>query len=87
MSYNNHANIAQSPSFRARVTACAAQEGAPNPAQWVGGYIWSLPTSEWIAAWASAEAGDPGGDHGANEAVITDAMILAAVQPRINPTP
>lgn len=83
MSYATHASIVQSGSLRQRITACAAQEGASNPPQWVNAVMWTLPTSEWIAAWASMEAGDPGGDHGSNEAGITDAMIIAVVQPRL----
>lgn len=85
MSYATHAAIVQSGSLRQRLTACAAQEGAPNPPQWVNANIWPMPTSEWIAAWNAAEVGDPGGDHGANEAAITDAMILAVIQPMLNP--
>lgn len=83
MTYSAHAAAATSPGLRQRVTACAAQEGASDPPRWTSAVIWSLITSEWIGAWASAEAGNPGGDHGSNEAVITDAMILAAVQPRL----
>lgn len=83
MTYLTHSHIVYSSSLRGRVTACAAQEGASDPPRWTSAVIWSLITSEWIGAWASAEAGNPGGDHGSNEAVITDAMILAAVQPRL----
>ena len=85
MSYSTHAAIVQSGSLRLRITACAAQEGASDPPRWVNAVIWTLPQSDWIAAWASAEAGDPGGDHGANEGAVTDAMILAVVQPRLTP--
>lgn len=84
MSYATHASIVQSGSLRQRITACAAQEGASDPPRWVNAVIWSLPGSDWIAAWASAEAGNPGADHGANEGVVTDGMILAAVQPRLS---
>ena len=83
MSYATHAAIVNSPSIRQRITACAAQEGATDPPRWVNAVIWTLPQSDWIAAWASMEAGDPGGDHGSNEAGVTDAMILAVVQPRL----
>lgn len=83
MTYSTHAAIVQSGSLRQRITACAAQEGASDPPRWVNAVIWTLPTSEWIGAWASAEAGDPGADHGANEGVVTDAMILSVVQPRL----
>ena len=83
MTYLTHATIAYSPAIRGRVTACAAREGADDPPRWANAVIWTLPTSEWIAAWASMEAADPGGDHGANEAGVTDGMILSAVQARI----
>ena len=83
MTYAIHADIVASTSLRQRITACAAQEGATDPPRWVNAVIWTLPQSDWIAAWASMEAADPGGDHGANEAGVTDGMILAAVQARI----
>jgi hypothetical protein len=83
--YAVHADIVNSASLRQRVTACAAQEGAPNPPQWVNANIWTLPAADWRAAWASMEAAEPGADHGANEAGITDAMILAVVQPLLTP--
>lgn len=85
MTYAVHAAIAYDPSIRGRVTACAAQEGATDPPRWAAATIWHLIGSDWIAAWASAEAGNPGADHGANEAVITDGMLLAAIQPRLTP--
>ncbi len=83
MSYSTHAAIVQSGSLRQRITACAAQEGVGDPPRWVSAVIWTLPTSEWIAAWASAEAANPGSDHGADEAVITDQSILSVVQSRV----
>ena len=43
MSYTVHAQIVQSGSLRQRITACAAQEGASNPPQWVNAVIWTLP--------------------------------------------
>ena len=84
MTYATHAAIVNSGSLRQRVAACAAQEGATDPPRWVNAVIWTLPQSDWIAAWASAEAGEPGGDHGANEGAVTDAMILAVVQPKLS---
>ena len=85
MTYATHAAIVNSGSLRQRITACAAQEGATDPPRWVSAVIWTLPASDWIAAWEYMEASDPGGDHGANEAGVTDAMILAVVQPRLAP--
>lgn len=80
MSYLSHAAIASNGSIRQRCTAAAAQEGVTTPVNWVNSVIWNLVKSDWIAAWDSAEAGDPGGDHGSNSAVVTDGMILASVQ-------
>ena len=85
MSYAIHADIVASGSLRQRITACAAQEGATDPPRWVNATIWTLPQSDWIAAWQYREASDPGADHGANEAGVTDGMILAVVQPRLSP--
>jgi len=85
MTYATHAAIVQSGSLRQRITACAAQEGASDPPRWVNAMIWTLPKADWIAAWASMEAAEPGADHGSNEAGVTDAMILAVVQPLLTP--
>ncbi len=86
MSYATHAAIVQSGSLRLRITACAAQEGVTDPPRWVNAVVWSLPQADWLAAWASAEAANPGADHGSDEAVITDQMILSSVQAQIADT-
>jgi hypothetical protein len=80
MSYATINACANDDAFRGRVTACAAQEGATDPdAAWYQ-VRWPVSSAGDIeAAYASAVAGqnpDPGGD----EAVITDQMILSAVQ-------
>lgn len=83
MSYASIAAITKSASLFDRLTACAATEGAPKPyVDWVYERIWDLAaTPGWASAWASAVAnGDA--DPGANESVITDQMILSAVQAR-----
>ena len=85
MSYMTHAEIVQSNSMRLRITACVAQEGVGDPPRWVSTYIWTLPKADWIAAWEYMEASTPGDDHGANEAGVTDAMILASVQAQLTP--
>ena len=81
MSYNDVAEMQQSLSLRNRLTAAAAQEGKPVPESWVFDRLWILvSTPGWEAAWASARANnqvDPRHDEG----VITDGMILSAVQP------
>lgn len=83
MSYATIAAITQSGAMNQRLTAAAAQEGknTASPGSWVSKNIWTLAASPgWSEAWESAEAGGVT-DPGANEAVITDGMILASVQP------
>ena len=80
MSYNTITQCAMDGAFRQRVTACAAQEGAYDPAYVMNRLIWPVSTTSDVeAAYAyaiAAENPNPGGD----ETVITDAMILAKVQ-------
>ncbi|MGB8020742.1 MAG: hypothetical protein WCF04_05895 [Candidatus Nanopelagicales bacterium] len=64
----------------ARVIACAAQEGIPDPENWVFAHRWQWAASlGWGAAWAYALATGVA-ELGQNPAVITDLQILAAVQ-------
>lgn len=88
MSYADIADMRESISLSRRLIACAAQEGHaadPGPGPWVHERIWTLVTSPgWPEAWAYAAdtadpAADPAPDIGANEGVISDGMILAAV--------
>lgn len=80
MSFATIATSARDSSLQDRITACAAQEGAADPPGAMSQLIWPVITSADIeAAYAFALAGgnpDPGGD----ETVITDQMILSAVQ-------
>lgn len=80
MSYNTIALNAADPAFQRRLLACTAQEGADNPNQAAYALTWPVVTrSDIEAAYASALAAsnpNPGGDEG----VITDQMILGAVQ-------
>lgn len=73
------ARIATDPYMRARVAACAAQEGEASPENWSATYAWRWAASPgWGTAWAYAMAtgiAEPGID----ESVITDGMVLAAV--------
>jgi len=67
-----------------RIAQCAAQEDIPNPDQWTGENrrIWAAAPG-WGEAWDSALAShedNPSYDPGADEAVITDQMILGQVQ-------
>jgi len=91
MTYLDQSEIAASGSMFSRVAQCAAQQGVPDPDDWthINRRIWSAAPG-WDDAWASAQAahegdpspgpGDPVYDPGADNAVITDAMILSQVQ-------
>lgn len=87
MSYSTINICAHDQAFIGRVTAACAQEGAnpPNPA--ASEVIWPVSSAADIeAAYASALAAnnpDPGGD----ESVITDQMILSAVQAHLPAAP
>ena len=85
MSYATVAVIRQDPWISDRVAACVALEGIPGrPEEWPIEHAWELATQPgWAAAWESAlaaHANDPSYRPGADEAVITDAQILSAVQ-------
>ncbi len=84
MSYLSIANMAQNPRLIERITACIAQERpAESPSSWASANIWQLAASPgWADAW---EYAINGGEQtpGTNPGVITDGMILAAVQGRI----
>lgn len=87
MSYATINQCANDPEFMARVTACCAKEGSTQPQGTAYQIIWAISAmSDIEAAYASALAGDnehPGGD----ESVITDQMILSAVQANWPPDP
>lgn len=80
MSYATINRCANDQPFQGRVTAACAQEGATAPPTAMYALIWPVAAKADIeAAYASALAGgnpNPGGD----ESVITDGMILSAVQ-------
>jgi len=80
MSFATINRCANDQPFQGRVTACTAAEGSDNPVQAMWTVIWPVSAAADIeAAYASALAAgnpDPGGD----ESVITDQMILSAVQ-------
>jgi hypothetical protein len=81
MSYWNISVMALDNDLTRREAAAAAQENAPGDAnQWALDHGLQLASSPgWDAAYSSALAGgveNPGRD----EAVITDGMILSAVQ-------
>ena len=82
MSYNDIATMAKDGDLRERIAACAAEEGIrePHPTQWADRNQWALAASPgWGDAYGYAlntNVERPG----KSESVITDAMILSAVQ-------
>ena len=80
MSYWDISEMSRSTSLTNREKAAAAQEIAADPYEWVAQNVLRLAAQPgWDAAWASAlAAGNP--DPGRDPAVITDGMILSAVQ-------
>ena len=82
MTYSTIATIAGDLALQQRATAAAAQEHKPKPYEdWVISNRWDLAsTPGWSEAWESAVASG-NTNPGADEAVITDQMILSAVQP------
>jgi len=80
MAYEHLNAIRYDTDIRARLVACAAAEGIPNPDQWVDERMWQFATQPgWADAYHSAIVSfidRPGLRPGA----ITDGMILAAVQ-------
>jgi hypothetical protein len=85
MSYSTINLCAHDAALLGRITAAAAKEGADKPEAAASELIWAVSAASDIeAAYASALAADnpnPGGD----EAVITDQMILSAVQANLPP--
>jgi hypothetical protein len=92
MSYTSIAQAAQSQELRARVAACVAQEaGEGLPYQTVDLIQWKCAAEPgWGEAWESALAARDITDPtpvGNDPAVITDAMILSAVQKHLAEPP
>lgn len=84
MSYQSVVEMASSQSLLARLVAAAAAEGQTDPLQWTQANVWRLSaTPGWADAWAYArdtETDDQNPDTGRRPGVISDGMILSAVQ-------
>lgn len=86
MSYLTQSRLAVDMDLQIRVAACAAMQGDPNPSVWAGRNAWVLSTQPgWVAAYGAAEAAHKGAPDefpppGANDAAVTDQMILTAVK-------
>ena len=91
MSYLDQSAIANNGAMNERVAQAAAEQEKPNPDTWThdNRRTWAAAPG-WDDAWASALASHPppapgepftgNYDPGADEAVITDEMILSQVQ-------
>lgn len=85
MAYIDVADMAANGHLRERIAACAVTEGVRDmhPRAWADQNQWWLAASPgWSEAWEYARAAEnpnPGRDEG----VISDGMILAAVQARL----
>jgi len=84
MTYLEQSAIAVNVTLTARVAQCAAEQDVTDADSWTAVHrrTWAAAPG-WDAAWASALAShddNPSYDPGADEAVITDAMILSQVQ-------
>ena len=86
MSYNTIVAMAESQSLIARVAACAAEQGNSNPRGWTGTNMLALVAGAGPglqATWeASVDDENANPDTGRRTDVVTDAMILSAVQAR-----
>lgn len=84
MSYKAIASMASNSSLISRVAAAAAKEGKPDPQTWAIQHMWQISASpQWDETWDYAVDTlnvNQNPDIGARTDVITDSMILAAVQ-------
>lgn len=81
MSYSDIADMAQDGPLLRRILACAWQEiTTEDPGAWAVSNVWRVVSQPgWADAWSSARASGIV-NLGADESVITDQMILSAVQ-------
>ena len=84
MSYQSVVEMAGSSSLTRRIAASAATEGQTDPLGWAQSRIWRLAASPgWADGWEYAEnvaTINVNPDTGIRNDVITDSMILSAVQ-------
>ena len=80
MSYKLVADMQADQLLTRRIIACAALEKIKEPHQWVSSLMWYFAAQPgWAASWASAQESQLD-NIGNDEGVITDGMILSAVQ-------
>jgi hypothetical protein len=88
MTYTSIAISAGDYALVRRVASCAAQEGVTGDATaWATQHIWEIVSSTEIEEAYEYALGTENPNPGGDEGVITDAMILANVQPMLLPPP
>ena len=87
MSYNHIADAAQDSDLRRRVAACFAQQttGTEQPEALASVHMWRIAADNDIAAAYAYGVDTNVANPGRDEAVVTDAAILAAVDAIVNP--
>ena len=87
MSYNTIADAAQDADLRRRVAACFAQEtdGVEQPEALAAIHMWRIVANSTIAAAYAYGVDTDVPSPGRDEAVVTDAAILAAVSAIVAP--
>lgn len=84
MAYSDIVQMATNYSLQSRVAAAAAQEGEQDPMTWAQSNAWDFAAQPgWSDAWAYAkdtQTVNQNPDTGARNDVISDGMILSAVQ-------
>lgn len=80
MSFRTQATLAEDYYLHRRIAASAAREGIPNPMEWTQARTWVFSAQPgWDAAYESAIlVGNM--SPGSTNTVVTDGMILSAVQ-------
>lgn len=80
MSYQTQAILARDNDIILRLAACAATQNIENPEQWAWNRSWKFSAqSGWDTAYAAAIKANTE-NPGKSETIITDSMILKAVQ-------
>jgi hypothetical protein len=89
MSYNHIADAASDSDLRRRVAACFAQQttGTEQPEALASVHMWRIAADNDIAAAYAYGVDTNVPNPGKDEAVVTDAQILAAVEAIVAPAP
>lgn len=87
MTYNALHDMKESRGLYNRIVSAAALEGIDTPDTWAMNNMWPIiARPDWIDSWAYGEQTktiNHNPDTGERDDVISDAMVLAAVQARI----